>query len=64
MSRRASTQPRTGKLSIHSLVYTPILNLYPPEIFNYSMRANGFAFMQFLLNCCALVLVYVLPIGM
>jgi len=47
----------------YSLVYTPILNLYPPEIFNYSMRANGFAFMQFLLNCCALVLVYVLPIG-
>ncbi|ORX35085.1 putative hexose carrier protein [Kockovaella imperatae] len=48
----------------YSLVYTPILNLYPVEVMNYSMRANGFAFMQFLLNCCALVLVYVMPIGM
>lgn len=26
---------------------------YPPEIFNYSMRANGFAFMQFSLNALA-----------
>lgn len=48
----------------YSVVYTPILNLYPPEIMNFSMRANGFAFMQLTNNLAAVVLVYVMPIGM
>lgn len=49
---------------INSVCFTPILNLYPAEIMNFSMRANGFAFMQLTNNLAAVVLVYVMPIGM
>jgi len=31
----------------------PLLYLYPPEVMNYSMRANGLAFSQFLLQVFA-----------
>jgi hypothetical protein len=37
----------------YSLAWTPLLYLYPPEIMNYSIRANGLAFSQFALNAFA-----------
>ncbi len=37
----------------YSIAWTPLLFLYPPEIMNYSIRANGLAFSQFMLNAVA-----------
>ena len=37
----------------YSIAWTPLLYLYPPEIMNYSIRANGVAFSQFMLNAFA-----------
>jgi hypothetical protein len=37
----------------YSLAWTPLLYLYPPEVMNYSIRANGLAFSQFALNAFA-----------
>lgn len=37
----------------YSLAWTPLLYLYPPEVFNYSIRANGLAFSQLALNALA-----------
>ena len=37
----------------YSIAWTPLLYLYPPEIMNYSIRANGLAFSQFMLNALA-----------
>lgn len=37
----------------YSVAWTPLLYLYPPEIFNYSIRANGVAFSQLILNSLA-----------
>lgn len=37
----------------YSIAWTPLLYLYPPEVMNYSMRANGVAFSQFALNAFA-----------
>jgi MFS family permease len=37
----------------YSIAWTPLLFLYPPEIMNYSIRANGLAFSQFGLNALA-----------
>lgn len=34
----------------YSIAWTPLLYLYPPEVMNYSIRANGVAFSQLLLN--------------
>lgn len=34
----------------YSIAWTPLLYLYPPEILNYSIRANGVAFSQLMLN--------------
>lgn len=63
----------------YSIAWTPLLYLYPPEIMNYSIRANGVAFSQFMLNALAyvsqllshallrshsLLLVFVMPIGL
>jgi hypothetical protein len=39
----------------YSIAWTPLLYLYPPEIMNYSIRANGLAFSQFMLNALAYV---------
>ncbi|KAH8664190.1 general substrate transporter [Xylariales sp. PMI_506] len=47
----------------YSIAWTPLLFLYPPEVMNYSIRANGLAFSQFALNALALLLVFVMPIG-
>ncbi|KAF2448732.1 putative sugar transporter [Karstenula rhodostoma CBS 690.94] len=48
----------------YSIAWTPLLYLYPPEVMNYSIRANGLAFSQFALNAFACVLVFVMPIGL
>lgn len=37
----------------YSIAWTPLLYLYPPEVMNYSIRANGVAFSQFALNALA-----------
>ena len=34
----------------YSVAWTPLLYLYPPEVMNYSIRANGVAFSQLALN--------------
>lgn len=39
----------------YSIAWTPLLYLYPPEIMNYSIRANGVAFSSFVLNAFAYV---------
>ncbi|ROW07204.1 hypothetical protein VMCG_03945 [Cytospora schulzeri] len=48
----------------YSVAWTPLLYLYPPEIMNYSIRANGVAFSQLMLNALALVFVFIMPIGL
>lgn len=48
----------------YSVAWTPLLFVYPPEILNYSIRANGVAFSQFGLNALALLLVFIMPIGL
>ncbi|WWD17594.1 hypothetical protein CI109_102035 [Kwoniella shandongensis] len=40
------------------------MSLYAPEIFNYRMRANGTAVEKYANAIPALVLVYVMPIGL
>lgn len=37
----------------YSVAWTPLLTLYPPEILNYSIRANGVAFSQLTLSSLA-----------
>jgi MFS family permease len=37
----------------YSIAWTPLLYLYPPEIMNYAIRANGLAFSSFMLNALA-----------
>ena len=39
----------------YSVAWTPLLYLYPSEIMNYSIRANGFALSAFALNAVAYV---------
>ena len=34
----------------YSIAWTPLLYLYPNEIMNYSIRANGVAFSSLMLN--------------
>lgn len=48
----------------YSLAWTPLMSLYPPEVLNYSIRANGYAVKQYANAIPALVLVYVMPIGL
>ncbi|KAH8200927.1 hypothetical protein TruAng_004936 [Truncatella angustata] len=48
----------------YSIAWTPLLFIYPPEVMNYSIRANGLALSQFLLNAFALLLVFVMPVGL
>lgn len=47
----------------YSIAWTPLLYLYPAEVMNYSIRANGMAFSSFMLNALAVLLVFVMPIG-
>ena len=37
----------------YSIAWTPLLYLYPPEVMNYSIRANGLAVSSFGLNAFA-----------
>lgn len=37
----------------YSIGWTPLLTLYPPEVLNYSIRANGVAGASFALNALA-----------
>jgi hypothetical protein len=37
----------------YSIAWTPLLYLYPPEVMNYSIRANGVAFSSLILNVLA-----------
>lgn len=37
----------------YSIAWTPLLYLYPPEVMNYSIRANGVAFSYLMLNVLA-----------
>jgi hypothetical protein len=39
----------------YSIAWTPLLYLYPPEIMNYSIRANGLAVSSLSLNAFAYV---------
>ncbi|TAQ90664.1 hypothetical protein B7494_g967 [Chlorociboria aeruginascens] len=48
----------------YSIAWTPLLTLYPPEIMNYSIRANGVAFTNLALSSLALVFVFIMPIGL
>ncbi|KAI1773088.1 putative hexose carrier protein [Hypoxylon cercidicola] len=48
----------------YSVAWTPLLYLYPPEVFSYSIRANGVAFSQLALNLLACLLVFIMPIGL
>lgn len=50
--------------AFYSIAWTPLLYLYPPEVMNYSIRANGLAFSQLMLNALALVFVFIMPIGL
>lgn len=34
----------------YSIAWTPLLTLYPPEVMDYPIRANGYAFSSFALN--------------
>jgi len=48
----------------YSIAWTPLLYLYPPEVMNYAIRANGLAFSAFMLNALAVLLVFIMPIGL
>ncbi|KAJ5657277.1 uncharacterized protein N7484_000926 [Penicillium longicatenatum] len=52
------------KAGFYSIAWTPLLYLYPPEVMNYSIRANGLAFSSFVLNAFALVFTFIMPIGL
>lgn len=41
----------------YSIAWTPLLYLYPPEVMNYSIRANGLAVSSLALNAFAYVLI-------
>jgi hypothetical protein len=45
----------------YSIGWTPLLTLYPPEILNYSIRANGVAGASFSLNAFACVPLFTTP---
>lgn len=45
----------------YSFGWTPLLYLYPPEVLNYSIRANGMGLFTFVLNGVALLIVFSCP---
>ena len=48
----------------YSFGWTPLLYLYPPEVLNYPIRANGMGVFQFALNGAALLIVFTMPIAL
>ena len=47
----------------YSYGWTPLLYMYPPEVLNYPIRANGVAFFQFVANATAVLIVFTMPIA-
>ncbi|KAJ7147187.1 MFS sugar transporter-like protein [Mycena crocata] len=48
----------------YSFGWTPLLYVYPPEILNYAIRANGMGVLQCALNGTALMAVFAFPIAL
>ena len=48
----------------YSYGWTPLLYLYPPEVLNYPIRANGMGVFQFSNNGAALLIVFTMPIAL
>ncbi|KAF9067333.1 sugar transporter [Rhodocollybia butyracea] len=48
----------------YSIGWTPVLYLYPPEVLNYPIRANGMGVFTFFLNATALLIVFTMPIAL
>ncbi|KAK6063601.1 hypothetical protein SCUP515_12290 [Seiridium cupressi] len=48
----------------YSLAWTPITYLYPTEVMNYGIRANGLAFSSLMLSSLTLLLVFIMPIAL
>ena len=48
----------------YSYGWTPLLYLYPPEVLNYAIRANGMGAFQFVANAVALLIVWTMPIAL
>ncbi|KAJ4470825.1 sugar transporter [Lentinula aciculospora] len=48
----------------YSIGWTPVLYLYPPEVLNYPIRANGLGVFQFFLNGAALLIVFTMPVAL
>lgn len=47
----------------YSFGWTPLLYLYPPEVLNYPIRANGMGVFQFVANATAVLIVFTMPIA-
>lgn len=45
----------------YSFGWTPLLYLYPPEVLNFPIRANGMGLFTFVLNGVALLIVFSFP---
>ncbi|KAI9640522.1 hypothetical protein NHQ30_011268 [Ciborinia camelliae] len=45
----------------YSFGWTPLLYLYPPEVLNYPIRANGMGLFTFFLNGVAILIVFSFP---
>ncbi|KAF1985002.1 sugar transporter [Aulographum hederae CBS 113979] len=48
----------------YSFGWTPLLYLYPPEVLNYPIRANGMGVFQFALNGTGLLIVFTMNIAL
>ncbi|RMZ89292.1 hypothetical protein DV736_g3470, partial [Chaetothyriales sp. CBS 134916] len=48
----------------YSMAWTPLMYLYPPEVMNYAVGANGLVFSQLVLHCFAVAFVFVMPIAL
>ena len=48
----------------YSYGWTPLLYLYPPEVLNYPIRANGMGLFQLSNNAVALLIVWTMPIAL
>ncbi|KAI9686887.1 MAG: hypothetical protein M1822_002640 [Bathelium mastoideum] len=48
----------------YSFGWTPLLYMYPPEVLNYPVRANGLGVFQFVANGVALLIVFTMPISL
>lgn len=48
----------------YSFGWTPLLYLYPPEVLNYPIRANGMGIFTFVLNGASLLCVFSFPFAL